>query len=64
MDFLLESRINYAGLEKKWQEKWFNEKTFKSVPDTRTKFSMVIPPPNITGVLHMGHFAKRLFRIC
>jgi valyl-tRNA synthetase len=62
MDFLLESRINHAGLEKKWQEKWFNEKTFKSVPDTRTKFSMVIPPPNVTGVLHMGHALNNTFQ--
>ncbi len=41
--------------EKKWADKWLREKTFSSVPDERKPYTIVIPPPNVTGVLHMGH---------
>jgi valyl-tRNA synthetase len=41
--------------EDKWYSQWLNNQLFKSVPDSREAFTIVIPPPNVTGVLHMGH---------
>ena len=41
--------------EEKWYAYWMEHGFFRSVPDERPKYSMVIPPPNVTGVLHMGH---------
>ncbi len=41
--------------ENKWYAHWIEKGYFKSVPDDRPVYSMVIPPPNVTGVLHMGH---------
>src|ERR1700753_1409167 len=41
--------------EKKWYPYWIEKQFFKSVPDQRTPYTIVIPPPNVTGVLHMGH---------
>ena len=41
--------------EKKWYNEWLQKGYFRSVPDDRAPYSMVIPPPNVTGVLHMGH---------
>ena len=41
--------------EKKWYDFWMEKGIFKSVPDERPAFTIVIPPPNVTGVLHMGH---------
>ncbi len=41
--------------EDKWYEFWLKNEFFKSVPDEREPFTIVIPPPNVTGVLHMGH---------
>ncbi len=46
---------NPAEYEKKWAEYWLENKTFSSAPDNRKPYSIVIPPPNITGALHMGH---------
>ncbi len=43
------------SVEDKWYSKWMENKHFKSVPDDREPFTIVIPPPNVTGVLHMGH---------
>ncbi|MCI1266948.1 MAG: class I tRNA ligase family protein, partial [Saprospiraceae bacterium] len=51
----LESRYQPDGIENKWYTYWEERKYFKSVPDHRPAFTVVIPPPNITGVLHMGH---------
>jgi len=51
----LESRYQPDGIENKWYAYWEEMKYFKSVPDHRPAFTVVIPPPNITGVLHMGH---------
>lgn len=51
----LESRYSPKEVEDKWYSYWESRKYFKSVPDDRKAFSIVIPPPNITGVLHMGH---------
>lgn len=42
-------------IEIKWTEKWKENGYFKSIPDNRPPFTVVIPPPNVTGVLHMGH---------
>jgi len=44
-----------AGTELKWNAHWTEKKYFKSIPDQRPPFTVVIPPPNVTGVLHMGH---------
>ena len=41
--------------EEKWYKYWLDNELFKSVPDEREPFTIVIPPPNVTGVLHMGH---------
>ncbi|HRE53134.1 MAG TPA: class I tRNA ligase family protein, partial [Flavitalea sp.] len=42
-------------VEDKWSNCWKEKAYFKSVPDSRPPFTVVIPPPNVTGVLHMGH---------
>ncbi len=42
-------------VEEKWYSYWLEHKFFKSVPDEREPYTIVIPPPNVTGVLHMGH---------
>ncbi|MGY6560858.1 MAG: valine--tRNA ligase [Luteibaculaceae bacterium] len=42
-------------VEDKWYAHWMEQKYFKSVPDNREPYTIVIPPPNVTGVLHMGH---------
>ena len=41
--------------ENRWYEFWCNQGFFNSVPDDREPYTVVIPPPNVTGVLHMGH---------
>ena len=42
-------------IEKRWYSHWMKQGYFKSVPDTREAYTIVMPPPNVTGVLHMGH---------
>ena len=42
-------------IEAKWYQYWLDNQFFKSVPDEREPYTIVIPPPNVTGVLHMGH---------
>lgn len=42
-------------IEAKWYQYWLDNKLFKSTPDDREPYTVVIPPPNVTGVLHMGH---------
>jgi len=49
------SKYNPALTEDKWYAYWMEKKFFRSVPDNRVPYTIVIPPPNITGVLHMGH---------
>ena len=44
-----------SASEKKWYQHWQDNEFFRSVPDDREPFTIVIPPPNVTGVLHMGH---------
>src|ERR1700688_3743470 len=51
----LSKNYNPATAEEKWYQHWLDKLYFKSIPDKRPPFTMVIPPPNITGVLHMGH---------
>jgi valyl-tRNA synthetase len=51
----LEKNYNPANVEEKWYKYWLDNECFKSVPDEREAFTIVIPPPNVTGVLHMGH---------
>ena len=46
---------NPKAAEDKWYPYWLQHKFFKSVPDNREPYTIVIPPPNVTGVLHMGH---------
>ncbi len=49
------SKYNPAQVEDKWYKYWLDKGFFKSVPDNRVPYTVVIPPPNVTGVLHMGH---------
>ena len=42
-------------IEAKWYDYWINHKLFHSEPDQRQPYTIVIPPPNVTGMLHMGH---------
>ncbi|MCF8369606.1 MAG: valine--tRNA ligase [Bacteroidales bacterium] len=49
------SKYNPAQTEDKWYQFWMENELFKSQPDEREAYSIVIPPPNVTGVLHMGH---------
>ena len=49
------SQYNPQDTEDKWYQYWLENKFFKSVPDEREPYTIVIPPPNVTGVLHMGH---------
>ena len=46
---------NAGEAENKWYPYWMDKKFFKSTPDSRQPYTIVIPPPNVTGVLHMGH---------
>jgi len=49
------SKYNPAETEDKWYSYWMEKKYFHSEPDDREPYTIVIPPPNVTGVLHMGH---------
>ena len=49
------SKYNPAEVEEKWYKYWMDNKLFHSEPDDREPYTIVIPPPNVTGVLHMGH---------
>lgn len=48
-------KYNPLEVEDKWYEYWMQNDYFKSTPDERESYTIVIPPPNVTGVLHMGH---------
>ena len=48
-------KFNSKEIEEKWYSYWLKNKYFKSIPDKRDPYTIVIPPPNVTGVLHMGH---------
>ena len=51
----LATKYSPSEVEDKWYEYWMRNDLFKSVPDNREPYTIVIPPPNVTGVLHMGH---------
>lgn len=52
---MIPSHYNAKDVEKKWYDYWMKNDYFSSKPDSRTPYTIVIPPPNVTGVLHMGH---------
>ena len=52
---MIPAQFNAKEVEKKWYDYWMKNKYFHSTPDHRTPYTIVIPPPNVTGVLHMGH---------
>ncbi len=51
----LPAKYNPSEVEDKWYSKWIEKKFFHSEPDEREPYTIVIPPPNVTGILHMGH---------
>ena len=51
----ISSSYNFKDIEDKWYSYWIKNKFFHSQPDKREPYTIVIPPPNITGILHMGH---------
>ncbi|MGN6353268.1 MAG: valine--tRNA ligase [Parafilimonas sp.] len=51
----LSKNFNHTEAEAKWYAHWIEKKYFSSTPDEREPYTIVIPPPNVTGVLHMGH---------
>lgn len=51
----LSKNFDHSTAEKKWYQHWLDKRYFTSTPDNREPYTIVIPPPNVTGVLHMGH---------
>src|SRR5580765_5891658 len=51
----LSKNFEPGSIEEKWTSHWKSKRYFNSQPDNRPPFTVVIPPPNVTGVLHMGH---------
>jgi len=51
----ISSKYDPTSIEDKWYSSWLENKFFDSTPDNREAYTVVIPPPNVTGVLHMGH---------
>ena len=51
----LNAKYNPSEVEDKWYAYWLNHRCFHSEPDSREPYTIVIPPPNVTGILHMGH---------
>jgi len=51
----MDSKYDPKATEDKWYARWMQNKMFESKPDHREPYTIVIPPPNVTGVLHMGH---------
>ena len=51
----ISSKYNPQDTESKWYQHWLDKNYFHSIPDEREPYTIVIPPPNVTGVLHMGH---------
>ena len=49
------AKYNPSQTEDKWYAYWLEHKFFHSEPDSREPYTIVIPPPNVTGILHMGH---------
>jgi valyl-tRNA synthetase len=51
----ISKNFEHQQSESKWYQHWLDKQYFKSTPDEREPYTIVIPPPNVTGVLHMGH---------
>ncbi|MFY0643147.1 MAG: valine--tRNA ligase [Bacteroidia bacterium] len=51
----LSSKYDPSGIEDQWYQQWLNHKLFHSEPNEKEAYTIVIPPPNVTGILHMGH---------
>ncbi len=51
----IQKQFNAKDAEAKWYQHWMDQGYFKSTPDEREAYTIVMPPPNVTGVLHMGH---------
>ena len=51
----LPKNFDHSAAEQKWYQHWLTKNYFHSEPDSREPYTVVIPPPNVTGVLHMGH---------
>ena len=51
----LPAKYDFSNIEDKWYAYWLEKKFFHSEPDEREPYTIVIPPPNVTGILHMGH---------
>src|SRR5215212_1318133 len=51
----LSKNFDHNTAEQKWYQHWLSKKYFSSKPDDREPYTIVIPPPNVTGILHMGH---------
>jgi valyl-tRNA synthetase len=51
----LSKNFEHRSVEQKWYQHWLDKNYFNSQPDSREPYTIVIPPPNVTGVLHMGH---------
>ncbi len=51
----LSKNFDHQAAESKWYQHWLDKRYFNSKPDSREPYTVVIPPPNVTGVLHMGH---------
>ena len=51
----MDAKYNPTEIEARWYQYWLDNKLFHSTPDSREPYTVVIPPPNVTGVLHMGH---------
>ena len=52
---MIPAQFNASAVEKKWYDYWMKNNYFHSKPDHRKPYTITIPPPNVTGVLHMGH---------
>lgn len=52
---MIPAQFDAKNAEKKWYDYWLENNYFRSTPDNRKAYTIVIPPPNVTGVLHMGH---------
>ncbi len=51
----MSKNFDFKAAEAKWYQHWLEKKYFESTPDEREPYTVVIPPPNVTGILHMGH---------
>ncbi len=51
----ISKNFDFKAAENKWYTHWLDQKYFESTPDEREPYTVVIPPPNVTGILHMGH---------